>query len=83
MGGMPKRAEIAVPSPLGSGGTFASISWISRTRRASSEIASSPRFFFSGRLVVMSARDRSSRSQSPPPISRAKRRTAESVHPGS
>ncbi len=69
--------------PLGSGGTTASSAWTWSTRSAELADLLQPFRFFSGRFVVMSARDRSSTSFRQPPISLANRRTALSVHDAS
>jgi len=78
-GGMPKASMMALPTPFGSGSSRASSAASSVMRIESSSIIPMPRRFFSARLVVMSARDRQSRSERCVPISRAKRRTALSV----
>ena len=67
---------------LGSAGTSASSSASPEMRCCSSSICWRPRRFFSGRLVVMSARARQRRSSRCVPSSRAKRRTALSVQSG-
>ena len=75
----PKRSMISRPSPLGSSGSWLSFSAISSERRERSSTRASARLRRWGLAEVTSARDRSSRSGRCSPISRLKRRTADSV----